>query len=176
MSDRYVRFSLLPMITVRRIRSSEADVYREVRLAALEDSPFAFSSTLTTERGYEPAVWEERTRSAASGSRSVIFLALGDRPLGMVAALQNTSDETVAELVSMWVAPSGRGHGVGATLVARAIEWATESGYRRVELWVTRGNESAEHLYRRLGFEVTGDAKPLPSDPCKDEIRMRLEL
>jgi RimJ/RimL family protein N-acetyltransferase len=60
--------------------------------------------------------------------------------------------------------------------VERAVDWATESSYKRVELWVMRGNGKAERLYRRLGFEVTGDSKALPSDPCKDEIRMRRAL
>jgi GNAT superfamily N-acetyltransferase len=76
----------------------------------------------------------------------------------------------------MWVAPGARRSGAGAELVRRVIDWASDSGYRRVELWVTRGNDAAEMLYLRSGFTVTGDVKPLPSDPCKNEIRMRLEL
>lgn len=164
------------MIEVRRIRSDEAAAYREVRLAALEDSPAAFASTRDIESAYESEVWEQRTRRAASGPQSALFLAMDDRPVGMVGVLQNASDETTAELVSMWVAPSGRRRGVRAALVGRAVAWADESGYRRVEPWVTRGNESAERLYRRLGFAVTREVKPLPSDPCKDETRMRLEL
>ena len=94
----------------------------------------------------------------------------------MVAAIRNAVDPSTAELISMWVAPSARRSGAGAELVRHVIEWASESGYRRVELWVTRGNEAAERLYRGLGFTETGDVKPLPSDPCKDERRMRLEL
>ena len=166
------------MFRVRRILDDEAETYREVRLAALRDSPAAFSASLDVVAAYEPAVWEERTRLASSGTQSVIFLAFDDRdhPIGMVAVLEGASDPAAAELVSMWVAPSARGNGVGAALVDRAISWAADSGYSRVELWVTRGNRRAEGLYRKLGFEVTGETKPLPSDPCKDEIRMRLAL
>jgi hypothetical protein len=45
-----------------------------------------------------------------------------------------------------------------------------------VELWVTRGNVGAENLYRVMGFVETGDYQPLPSDPCKEELRMCLDL
>lgn len=42
------------------------------------------------------------------------------------------------------------------------------------ELWVTRSNDSALALYQRAGFALTGDYQPLPSDPCRDELRMDL--
>jgi hypothetical protein len=29
-------------------------------------------------------------------------------------------------------------------------------------------------LYQRAGFALTGDYQPLPSDPCRDELRMDL--
>lgn len=45
-----------------------------------------------------------------------------------------------------------------------------------VELWVTRGNDAAVRLYETAGFRLTGGHQPLPSDPCKDELRMRLPL
>jgi hypothetical protein len=31
-------------------------------------------------------------------------------------------------------------------------------------------------LYEATGFRLTGDYQPLPSDPCKDELRMRRAL
>jgi ribosomal protein S18 acetylase RimI-like enzyme len=37
---------------------------------------------------------------------------------------------------------------------------------------VTHGNDRAQRFYERTGFTVTGDVQPLPSDPCKNEIRM----
>jgi hypothetical protein len=45
-----------------------------------------------------------------------------------------------------------------------------------VTLWVTGGNLPAQSLYRALGFVETGDYQPLPSDPSRQETRMRLSL
>jgi ATP-dependent DNA helicase PIF1 len=35
-----------------------------------------------------------------------------------------------------------------------------------------RGNERAVAFYESVGFALTTDHQPLPSDPCKDELRM----
>jgi GNAT superfamily N-acetyltransferase len=166
------------MITVMRIRPEDVDRYRDVRLRALEDAPSAFATTLEDAVRFPDEVWRRRTKDAAAGSDSTLYLAVDStrEDVGMVAAIRNTVEPSTAELISMWVAPGARRSGAGAELVRRVIDWATESGYSRVELWVTRGNDAAEHLYRKLGFAETGDVKPLPSDPCKNETRMRLEL
>lgn len=167
-----------PGITVDRIRAGDARLLREVRLAALADSPAAFASTHQREAGFDSAEWERRASAASSGRSAATFFARDEagQVVGLVGVFENDLDPTTAELVSMWVAPSGRGQGAGSALVERAIDWAGEAGYARIELWVARGNDTAERLYVRSGFFVTGDVQPLPSDPCKDEIRMRLDL
>lgn len=166
------------MTRIRRIRRDEAGCYRDVRLRALQDAPSAFATTLAEALEFSDDVWIRRTRDAAAGPDSTLYLAWDPdgECTGMVAAIRNVVEPSTADLISMWVAPNARGSGAGRGLVRHVIEWASESGYRRVELWVTRGNESAQRLYRGLGFVETGDVKPLPSDPCKDESRMRLDL
>jgi ribosomal protein S18 acetylase RimI-like enzyme len=166
------------VITITRIRAEESDRYRGVRLRALADAPSAFATTLDQAMQLPDEVWHDRTNRASTGVDSTLYLAVdaaGD-DVGMIAAIRNTVDPSTAELISLWVAPSARRSGAGAELVRHVIDWASESGYDRVELWVARGNDSAERLYRRLGFTETGDVKPLPSDPCTNELRMRREL
>ena len=167
-----------PMITVDRIREDEADLLRSVRLAALADAPEAFASTHEREAGLDSTEWARRALASSSGRAAASFFArdAAGEVVGLVGVFENRVDPTTAELVSMWVAPAGRGRGVGRALVDRAIGWAREAGYARLELWVARGNDAAERLYLRSGFVVTGDVQPLPSDPCKDEIRMRFDL
>ena len=80
------------------------------------------------------------------------------------------------ELVSMWTAPLARRSGFGRKLIEAVLSWATKLGATSVELWVTRGNNLALALYEAIGFRETGEHQTLPSDPCKDEIRMTLRL
>ena len=48
---------------------------------------------------------------------------------------------------------SARGAGVGEALVADAVERAQQAGARSVDLTSRPSRESANRLYRRLGFE-----------------------
>ena len=76
----------------------------------------------------------------------------------------------------MWVSPTHRRARTASELVDAVVRWAVETGAPTVELWVTRGNDAAVGLYEAAGFRLTGDHQPLPSDPCKDELRMRRAL
>lgn len=157
---------------IRRITSADVAVYRQIRLEALAESPSSFGSTYAAEVDLSEEDWVERTSRASEGDDRAMFLAF-DGPL-CIGLAGGVDDDLGADrqLVSMWVAPSYRGTGVASDLVLAVLAWAADSGASRVGLWVTRGNARAQRLYERLGFVVTGDVQPLPSDPCKDEIRM----
>ncbi|MGI8792587.1 MAG: GNAT family N-acetyltransferase [Acidimicrobiales bacterium] len=164
-----------PMI-VRRITPTDARELKAIRLAALADSPSAFGSTLEREEAFPDAEWTTRARVAADSELQSTFFALdGDAFVGLAGGYCDAGAEPI-ELVSMWIAPTHRRAGLGRALVQAVLDWATEVGAQSVSLWVTRGNDRAEALYASMGFTVTGDFQPLPSDPCKDEIRMERRL
>ncbi|MFM2079238.1 MAG: hypothetical protein RJA49_3128 [Actinomycetota bacterium] len=158
-------------IEVRRVRADEWAAFRAVRLAALLDSPSAFSSTYALESASPDEEWQRRATIGAAGDERALFLAWRDeQPVGVVGG--GRVDEEHAELVSMWVAPDARRDGVARQLVTALLGWAADSGRRRVELWVTQGNDPAQRCYESMGFAVVDGHQPLASDPCKDEIRM----
>ena len=145
-----------------------------VRLAALADSPSAFGSSFAAEADQPADFWEARAVAGAAGERSVTFFAeFAGSVVGLVGAHRPDAEERSVELVSMWVSPAQRRAGIAADLVDAVVSWASETGTTTVELWVTRGNDAAVRLYETAGFRSTGDHKPLPSDHCKDELRMR---
>jgi RimJ/RimL family protein N-acetyltransferase len=157
-------------ISTRRIRPDDARLLKRVRLAALLDSPSAFASTFERESKATDERWDELATERSAGTDHATFFAqAGDDVVGLVGA--HRVDAQTVDLVSMWIVPVARGRGVGAVLVETVVEWADGS---TVELWVTKGNDAAQRLYERCGFEVAGDVQALPSDPCKDEVRMRL--
>lgn len=163
---------------IRRVTVDDLDTYRDIRLRALQDSPSAFASTYQAERDRPHREWAERVSGAASGDDRVIYLAFDDDDARCVGLAGCVEDRLGADrqLVSMWVEPSHRGTGVAAALVDAALAWAREVGARRIGLWVVRGNDRARRFYERAGFSVTGDVQPLPSDPCKEEVRMVCEI
>jgi len=163
--------------TVRRVRRDEWMTLREVRLAALADSPGAFGSTHAAEADRDDDFWIDRAGRSSTGTEIATFLARVDRPVvGLVTAFRVEKTKTSFEIVSMWTAPHGRRSGAGRRLVGAVTEWAISGGASEIGLWVIRGNAGAQRFYESLGFTETGDFQPLPSDPCKDEVRMRLDL
>jgi GNAT superfamily N-acetyltransferase len=162
---------------VRQVRPDEGPLLKSVRLAALADAPSAFGSSYAAEADQPDEHWADRASIAAAGERSVTFFATVDESaVGLVSAYRSDPEAATAELVSMWVSPERRRAGIAAALVGAVVGWALQAGMATVELWVTRGNDAAVRLYERMGFRLTGDHQPLPSDPCKDELRMRLDL
>jgi GNAT superfamily N-acetyltransferase len=159
------------MATVDRIRPDDWPVLRAVRLAALTDAPEAFGSTLERELAFGDTDWQVRAAASAAGSERGTWLAReGDDVVGIVGGYV---EGDAVELVSMWVMPKARGTGIAGSLVGRVLDWARDVGVSRVDLWVVRGNDRAQRCYESAGFELTTDHQPLPSDPCKDEVRMR---
>lgn len=165
------------MIEVRRIRPDDGPLLRSARLAALADSPSAFGSTLDREEAFTVEQWRERATRGSTGCDAATWLALDSGAVvGIIGGYRPEPSVPAVDLVSMWVDPAARRTGAGRLLVDTVIGWAHDGGVESMSLWVTRGNDPAYRLYVSAGFAETGDVQPLPSDPCKDEIRMNLTL
>ena len=111
------------------------------------------------------AVAEERDGIAAEPPIDVDRRAAIWRLDGMFVAI--AVDEVVGSLhveqspfgfgeIGMMVARDWRGRGVGAALVAAAIDWGREHGLHKLTLSVFPHNEAAIGLYRKFGFVEEG--------------------
>ncbi|HXY91768.1 MAG TPA: GNAT family N-acetyltransferase [Acidimicrobiia bacterium] len=159
------------------MRADEGGALRDMRLAALEESPAAFASAYDTEASRTDREWTERAQLGAVGFDRVTFFAVvHDGIVGLIGGFRPDTGGSTVELVSMWTAPAARRMGVARALVAAVVGWAKDASATTVHLWVTRGNEPALHLYESMGFRQTGDSEPLPSDPTKDQLAMTLDL
>ncbi len=140
-----------PDVRIVRLQAEEWSRLRALRLRALADAPEAFGSTYEETAARPEDSWRHQVRVLAT------FVAVSDAAdVGMVRAVAMPDDPSTAELLSMWVDPAARGHGVGEALVDAVLAWARAEGHRRVMLDVKNGNASAIALYRRAGFERLG--------------------
>jgi ribosomal protein S18 acetylase RimI-like enzyme len=87
-----------------------------------------------------------------------------------------TDENGIVELISMWIAPAGRGHGIGDQLMARVEGWARDTEAQILQLSVADGNEKAHSLYVRSGFADTDIEGDLMPDGIHHEIVMRKPL
>ena len=150
-------------ILVRRLAPGDIQLFRAVRIAALEDSPDAFGESLDAARQSD---WVARTASGAAFSDRGVFVALEDeQAIGMVFVRCETPP-AAAFLGGMWVHPLFRRRGVGRALVVHGLEFLRSTGQRAVSLWVTSAHTEVLSFYRTLGFRETGATANLrPGSP-----------
>ncbi|MFF3372336.1 GNAT family N-acetyltransferase [Streptomyces sp. NPDC002680] len=160
------------MPRVERVGDENWAALKAVRLRALEADPEAFGATLAEERARDEAFWRRRILVGDW------FLARAAEEAVGVAALVTppapSGDER--QLDAMWVVPAWRGRGVGEALIYAAVEHAARGGATSVSLTVVDGNTAARGLYRRMGFQPTGERSPRPRDPGRMHERFRLTL
>jgi GNAT superfamily N-acetyltransferase len=156
------------MVQIREVGADGWQAMRDVRLAALRDAPDAFASTYEREAAFAEADWQRRI--AGGGNFLAYAPGLGAAPAGIAGGFE-TGPGTV-ELVSLWVRPQARGHGIGQVLIEAVVGWAWAKGMSRVHLWVAENNGHARLLYERCGFSPTAERQPLPSNVELTEIGM----
>lgn len=162
-------------VAVRVLAEDEWTTYREMRLAALRQSPEAFAASVADEESYDESLWRERMR------RSARLLATRDgEPVGIVSVGQARDDDGdqdgVAELFGMWVDPAARGTGVAWQLVDSAAAHAREQGRSHLKLWVSVENGRAVAFYSSYGFRPADERRPMTTNASVLEAAMVLPL
>jgi len=141
------------MIELVTLSSEDWSLWRDLRLRALAEAPYAFGSTLVAWENAPEERWRERLDLPDALN---VIAKIDDEAVGMATG---ASFDGTLELISMWVAPEARGRGVGDALIVRISRWARERGATELRLAVVAHNANAVRLYLRHGFVDVG-----PSD------------
>src|SRR5262249_24415491 len=151
-------------ITVRHLGDDEWRTWRELRLAALLEAPYAFGSTYAAESERDDTWWQTFWSDPV---RVRLVTEVAGNAVGMCALLVAEDAPDLMAVIAMWAAPEGRGTGAAGALIEAASAWTRDAGYRGVLLGVVEDNPRALRLYQRHGFTPTGATEPLHSDPRK---------
>lgn len=149
---------------IREVSPGEAE-----RLAALGASTFyetfAAGNDEGTMRAYlEQAFSAARMEAELAQPESTFYFAFpeaAEEPVGYLkinvgAAQTEEMGAEALEIERLYVRGEHQGSGVGAALMAQALEEAVRLGKSMVWLGVWEQNHRAVAFYRRSGFEVTG--------------------
>ena len=139
---------------IRRISPADGPHLKTLRLAALQDAPYAFSARYEDTLTRSDADWASEADRHSYGLASSTFLAFADdaEPLGMSGCFCDREQKELAHLVAVWVKPAYRGTGVSAALIQEAIQWARSANCSAISAWVTEQNVRAIRCYEKLGF------------------------
>lgn len=143
-------------------------ILRDMRLAALRESPRAFLSSYSKELAYEEEEWRaEFDRGEWTIEvRNEKAIAL----VGVTREQDTPPDECYLEY--MWVRPGFRRHGVATDLIRNVLRRLLNRGFATIWLWVLDGNEPARRFYEKCGFTSTGLTQRLHRNPWRSEEQM----
>jgi len=80
--------------------------------------------------------------------------SLEDRVEGSITIDGIHAESEGAHLRWFIISSKLRGHGVGNTLMEKAVDFCKRSNYYRVYLWTFDGLHAARHLYEKFGFRL----------------------
>jgi ribosomal protein S18 acetylase RimI-like enzyme len=165
------------------VRHDTATVYVIVPIARRHIAGFQAALDSVAREGNFLAI---RAAPSATRTRRVVLDSLAEGAVHVVALQQqevvgwcdirpkSASTLRHSGVLGMGVVRAHRRRGLGARMLAMALEMAGEHGLRRVELIVRADNAAAIALYQRFGFEVEGTLRRYMciDDTCYDALLM----
>lgn len=139
-------------ITVRELAADEWEIFKTLRLRALQEDPEAFVASYEEESQHSDEEWQERmshaTRiGAQQGSEWVALASVGDE--------DTRDDDDLGEVYGIWVTPSLRGEGVARRLMEHAELVGRNAGYSHLAYWVNTDNGRAVAFASSIGYRPT---------------------
>ncbi|WP_404372484.1 GNAT family N-acetyltransferase [Kytococcus sedentarius] len=139
-------------ITVRELAADEWEIFKTLRLRALQEDPEAFVASYEEESQHSDEEWQERmshaTRIGAQrGSEWVALASVGDE--------DTRDDDDLGEVYGIWVTPSLRGEGVARQLMEHAELVGRNAGYSHLAYWVNTDNGRAVAFASSIGYRPT---------------------
>jgi ribosomal protein S18 acetylase RimI-like enzyme len=162
------------MTHIRPLLPHQWQLYKTVRLAALAEAPYAYSTTLESAEARSDADWQDLTARFARGPNNITYFAFqGEHPCAMAACVRQGDQ---AEMVAVWVDPAFRRLGIGRALIDYAVAWAVSQGVTTLKVGVFDDNLGARALYAAAGFQDLGETCPSCSTPGHPGRQLSMHL
>ena len=151
-------------VEIRVLSTDDWALYKSVRLAALHDSPEAFSATLANESVLSDQQWKNKLAPAEHKSRVLPLVALvNGNCAGLAFGVLHTPNALSGYVYQMWVSKANRGQGIGHLLLQSIIDWACDLKLESLKLRVSSSNVKGISFYQSADFSfVDEDEMEMP--------------
>lgn len=125
------------------------------------------------DEGYmETITLEKCTAIAHRWPDNILVAKDGDRVIGFVAygAYRDSTQPEQGEIYAIYVLAAYHGQMVGYTLMNAALEELSD--YKKIAVWVLKGNKKAIQFYERYGFHFDGTEAEIMLGTPNTELRM----
>lgn len=88
---------------------------------------------------------------------NIWIVDVNNKPEGVIAIVKVNNE--IAQLRWFLINSEMRGKGLGHKLMSLVVEFSKQKNYRKVYLWTVSILNTARHLYKKYGFELTEEKK-----------------
>lgn len=131
--------------------------------------------------GLSPWGWDAYHAELEQGSAAIMLVARAqgksvenERCLAGYIVARVIADELHVNNVA--VRPELRRHGIGKTLLNAVLQRGVALGSKSAWLEVRAGNQAAQTLYERCGFQVAGRRRNYYNSPIEDALMMNVGI
>lgn len=157
---------------IRLLTADEWVKLRNIRLAALWESPQKFLSTHQQEIAYGVDRWRAEF---IRGNWYVGMLA--GRAISLLGATREPGWSVPERYLEyLWVSPAYRRSGIALRMIITVLERLRAAKVHTAFVWVLDGNEIAKRLYERIGFVSSNQRQPVATRPGLSEEKLVLTL
>lgn len=134
---------------------------RQLRLAALHESPHAFGAKYETLKDRPDNYWQQVLKAS-----SWCLVSADGTDIGLLAVDRADKDRNSdCWLSSWWIDPRHRGQGISRLMAQWVYELCDKNGWKKIGLGVWPNNKAAIAVYVKLGFVAADELLPSRSIP-----------
>jgi len=142
-------------INIITLQPLEWEKYRAIRLCALKEEPQAFASTYEENLHKPSEMWAERLTQALEGKNQWLYFAEQNGNLVGMAGAFMRENESIPEVIAVYVTREARGQGVAKKLMMTLISAIKENSLIHIlHLEVNTKQTAAIELYKKCGFII----------------------
>lgn len=120
------------------------------------------------------AQWEHWLGPDRAKGRRAFVAHSGAAVVGVVLAGPDPAAPDLGHLARFYVTPNLWGGGIGRELYRAAMDHLRAAGFEAATLWVLERNERARSWYERLGWQPTGERKPVYAPAGIEDLQYRI--
>lgn len=162
-------------IEIVKLSPSEWLSYKVLRLRSLKEDPQSFLSSYEKEL----LVPDDRWRARLSNDKWLFFAKMDGQLVGMMGAFQTDKDKQnqAANIYGVFVVHEARGKRISVMLMNKLLDFLKDQSIKTVNLSVNQDQLAAVTLYRKFGFDLTGQENMMLGDGIEHtELLMTRQL
>ena len=160
----------------RQLLPEDWQVFRDIRLLALQESAEAFGSSYAREVKLPESQWRD-TLSEKDGA--IFGLFEGDKIIGLGRVKTSSTNSQQAGLFMGYIAAEYRGKGFSKELYISRITWAMNHPNLKTLFTINKeSNLAAQGMNKGFGFKLVSRStrNDWPDGSTDDELRFELDL